>query len=158
MRYKPAGLISTIANNTNKSVFTSTSQLLYFALLFDHRGWVLLFFLPPCLSFLLSSSPGDFFFLSRAGVGRRTLAASEFSRAAYPCQEMSSPNRCFPQRRCDKVSARGLKEKEKRARWREGLRRGRDVFTDTKDKSTWNLTLHGTKWTKDALDETFCFV
>lgn len=97
------------STNAINSSFTSTSQSWYsdILVLFGRLGWMLVFFSLLCLSFLLSSSLGVFS-LSWAGICRRALAAVELSGAAYPSQEMSSPNCCFPLRRCDKISARGL--------------------------------------------------
>lgn len=79
-------------------------------------------------AFVLTLFPSNsfFFFCVRAGLGRRTLAVQGFSGVTDPCQEMSSLNHCFPQRRCDKVSARGSsehltnrweREKKKKAGW-----------------------------------------
>lgn len=113
VRYEATDLISTILLHQRKQVqfhihFSDDTLIFFYCLSVEVECLCSFHFF--CLSFLLSSSLwGDFFFFFFwAGIGRRALAAVELSRAEYPGQEMSSPNCCFPLRRCDKVSARGL--------------------------------------------------
>lgn len=101
VRYEASDFISTISLHQR--------QQIQFHIHFSNLILCLIVWLLRLSAIVLFTSPlfpGIFFF--RAGLGRRTLAELDFSRAAYPCQKMSSPNHCFPQRRCDKISARGL--------------------------------------------------
>lgn len=135
VRYEAADFISTLSLHQHKQIqfYIPFSNLILCFILSDHRGWMLSLFCSfhHFLHFFpLVFVSWVFFFFFKARVGRRTLAAMEFSGAAYPCQKISSPSRSFPQRRCDKVSARGLArhsqmKKEKQAGWSGGLAEGR---------------------------------
>lgn len=97
VRYGAAVSISIIFLHQHKQV-KFLNHILFPVVRPSGQSAFILFLSLPFFSFCLLLQ-GDIFFpfvFFRAGLGWRTLVLLAFSRAAHPCQNVSSPNCCFP--------------------------------------------------------------